>query len=155
MSDLKAIYLSHIRSILEQTCVIWHNYLTEENKNDMERVQKNAFRIILGKHYQSYNQSLKILNLETLFERRKGLSLNFAINNCIYNPKTKQLFPLNKKKHKLKTRKSNKYKIFFARTKRFKESTVPYLQRLLNNNFEMKKNSKIKQIKTNMKNKQF
>ena len=97
----------------------------------MERVQKNACQIILGNRYIDYSKSLKKLNLDTLYDRREKLSLRFA-SNCIENPKTKQLFPLRKKKHKLKTRKSEKYKVLFAKTKRLAQSTVPYLQRLLN-----------------------
>ena len=31
IDDLKNIYMLYIRSILEQSCVVWHNSLTEEN----------------------------------------------------------------------------------------------------------------------------
>ena len=140
MKNLKAIYLSHIRSIVDQSCVIWHNNLTEENISDIERIQKNACRIILGNRYTNYSESLKKLNLDTLHHRREKLSLKFA-TNCIENPKTKKLFPLRKKKHKFKTRKAEKYKVLFAKTKRLADSTVPYLQRLLNKENLNKENS--------------
>ena len=96
-ADLKSIYLSHVRNTLEQSCAIWHSNLTEENKSDLERVQKNACRIILGSQYVDYEDSLKRLNLETLPQRREKLALNFAIN-CTENEKTKKLFPLKRKK---------------------------------------------------------
>ena len=131
LRDLKSIYLSHIRIILDQCCSIWHNSLTIENQTDMERVQKNACRIILGNQYINYSESLKKLNLETLHDRREKLSLKFALN-CVENPKTKALFPKRKRQHIFKLRHSNKYQIIFAKTERLKRSAVPYLQRLLN-----------------------
>ena len=49
--DLKEIYILFIRSILEQSATVWHSYITEENKSDLERIQKSAVRIILkGNH---------------------------------------------------------------------------------------------------------
>ena len=47
--ERKHIYVQYIRSILEQSCVVWHSSLTQENSEDLERVQKAAVRIILGK----------------------------------------------------------------------------------------------------------
>ena len=46
--EKKNIYVLFVRSILEQSCVVWHSSLTEDNSNDLERVQKSAVRIILG-----------------------------------------------------------------------------------------------------------
>ena len=79
-ADLKSIYLSHVRNTLEQSCAIWHSNLTEENKSDLERVQKNACRIILGSQYVDYEDSLKRLNLETLPQRREKLALNCQVD---------------------------------------------------------------------------
>ena len=84
--------------------MIWHNSLTQENIENLERVQKNAFRIILGKKYKDYEESLKHLNLDKLSIRRKKLSLKFALN-CTENSKTKKLFQVRKKIHKQKLRK--------------------------------------------------
>ena len=86
IEDLKSIYLSYTRTILEQFCVIWNNRLTLENINDLERVQKNACRIILGNKYENYEESLQILNLDKLSVRREKLCLKFALN-CTENPK--------------------------------------------------------------------
>ena len=38
--DLKRIYLTYIRSILDQSAVVWHSSLTNKNRNDIERIQK-------------------------------------------------------------------------------------------------------------------
>ena len=46
--ELKNIYVIFIRSVLEQSATVWHSSLTEENKNDLERVQKSAVRSLWG-----------------------------------------------------------------------------------------------------------
>ena len=56
--DLKLIYIQYVRSILEQSCVVWHGSLTAENKVDLERVQKNALIIILRNDYTHYKRSI-------------------------------------------------------------------------------------------------
>ena len=48
--DLKTIYISYVRSVLEQNAVVWHSSLTEENCQDLERVQKSACKLILKKN---------------------------------------------------------------------------------------------------------
>ena len=46
---------------------------------------------------------------------------------------TKELFPLNDRDLIMQTRNQEKYKILHANTERLKNSTVPYIQRMLNN----------------------
>ena len=41
VEDLITIYILYIRSVLEQSCQVWHSRLTFENLTDLERVQKN------------------------------------------------------------------------------------------------------------------
>ena len=48
IKDKREIYILYIRSIIEQSGVVWHGSLTEENVLDLERVQKAAIRLILG-----------------------------------------------------------------------------------------------------------
>ena len=131
IADLKIIYKSYVRSQLEQSSVLWGSSITEENKIDLERVQKNACRIILGSKYINYEDSLKLIGLDTLEERRKHISLNFA-KNCIENKTTKKLFPLRNKLHKFKTRKEEIYKVKKPKLKRLQNSTVPFLRKILN-----------------------
>ena len=93
---------------------------------DLERVQKVACKVILQGAYESYQQALDDLNLQTLSGRRENLCLKFA-KKCIKHEKAKDLFPLN-----LDHRNKDKYKVQFARTDRLKDSSIPQLQRLLN-----------------------
>ena len=51
--DMKTIYIMYIRSILEHSAPVWHSSLTAENKNDLERVQKTALKVILGEKFKS------------------------------------------------------------------------------------------------------
>ena len=46
VEDLVHVYILYIRSILEQSSVLWHSTITQENQADIERVQQNAFRNI-------------------------------------------------------------------------------------------------------------
>ena len=70
VEDLKNIYILSIRSILEQSATVWHSSLTQENTNDLERVQKSATKIILKQYDISYKKRLAKLDLETLSNRR-------------------------------------------------------------------------------------
>ena len=71
--DLKTIYILYIRSHLEQNCQVWHSSLTLENVTDLERVQKNALRIILQENYQSYSHALEVLALDSLYDIASNL----------------------------------------------------------------------------------
>ena len=115
LEDLKTIYTLFVRSILEQSAVVWHSSLTQENRNDLERVQKSAMRIILGNEYVGYKRSLQRLEMDTLEDRRKKLCLNFA-QKATKNPKTMHMFPENKKSHVMNTRQKEKFKVEFANT---------------------------------------
>ena len=103
MKDKKDIYVSYVRSALEQSCQVWNSRLTMENIADLERVQKSALRIILNNKYNNYNDALEMINLDTLEERRKYLCLKFA-KNSTQGEKTHKMFPL-------KTRKQNTKKV--------------------------------------------
>ena len=136
--DLKDIYLAFIRSIVEQSAVVWHSGLSSKNKKDIERVQKAAVRVIMGKSFKNYTHSLRELKLESLEKRRELLSLRFA-KNCLRNEKMKNLFPLKKFKHKMKRRNPMKYEEKKINTKRFASSALPYMTKLLNEEEEKKR----------------
>ena len=83
-SDLKTIYILFIRSLLEQSAVVWHSSLTKENSDDLERVQKSAVKVILNNQYKDYESALERLEIQKLKDRRELLCKNFA-NKCIKN----------------------------------------------------------------------
>ena len=103
--EKRNIYVLYIRSILEQSCVVWHSSLTQDNENDLERVQKAAVKVILGKEYpENYEQALVRADLDTLKERRTKLCKEFA-KKCLQNEKTEGIFKRNSTKYKIKTKK--------------------------------------------------
>ena len=128
--DLVLIYKFYVRSILEQNCPVWHLSLTQEDQQNLERVQKVACKIILGEHYLDYTQALKNLNLENLVERRDKLCLKFA-QKCLKHPRAKSLFP-RAKKITYDTRSHDTYFVQPAKTDRLKNSAIPQMQRALN-----------------------
>ena len=105
-------------------------YYPRRKKTNIERVQKSAFHIILGNSYQSYENALELLGMETLNLRRRRLTYKFALRSE-KNEKFKSWFKPAKKT--LNTRTTiNKYCDVKANHKRFMNSPIPYLTRLLN-----------------------
>ena len=131
LEDLKIIYFLFVRSILEQSATVWHSSLTKENSDDIERVQKSAVKIMLGNRYIGYKKSLEKLDIETLKERRDQLCLNFALKSRKHQ-KLKHMFPENKRLHTMQLRKPERFKVDQANTERFKNSSIIFMQNLLN-----------------------
>ena len=129
MEEMVNIYILFIRSVLEYACVVWHSSISSEESNNIERVQKTALRIILKSDYDNYHSALRLVSLSTLKERRKKLSLSFA-KKCLKSDDNKDLFPQVEKL--VNTRQHERFFVIPARTERVAKSTIPYLQRLLN-----------------------
>ena len=132
-NDLKQIYILFVRSILEHSATVWHSSLTQENIDDLERVQKSALKIILQDKYRTYKQGLAQLNLETLVDRRENLCLNFALK-CVKHEKLRHMFPINDKTHGMETRTEERFEVQFAKTGRLQKSPIIFMQKLLNEN---------------------
>lgn len=129
--QLTNIYKIFIRSILEQSSNVWHSSLTQENINDLERVQKNCMKLILKNNYTDYDQALARLELSPLQERRQDLLKSFTYK-CLKNEKMQQYFIPNEKTHNMKTRTQNKFKVFHSRTERLKKSSIIAMQNIAN-----------------------
>ena len=76
--DLKEIYETQIRNILEYAAPVWHPAVTGEQRLKVERIQKSALHIILAEEYKSYKSACKTLKLATLHSRREYLCKKFA-----------------------------------------------------------------------------
>ena len=68
-----------IRSRLESSCVLWHSRLSKTNETDIERVQISALKVILKNKYQDYESTLKLLDMESLYEWRLEIKIMFEI----------------------------------------------------------------------------
>ena len=111
--------------------MIWRSTLTREDYDSLERLQKNALRNILKEKYIDYENSLHIVQLETLFKRREKLLYSFG-KKSIHIEQTKHLFTRKKTIHEMNIRRPELYEVIHANTERLRNSTVPYIQRLLN-----------------------
>ena len=114
--------------------------MTKKNISDLERVQKSAVRIICGKNYESYSDTLSELGMKRLSERRKILCLKFA-KKSLKVENFGHLFPINSKSHDMKTRKSDFYKVSKSYSKRHLQSAIPSMQRQLNRDIKEQKES--------------
>ena len=130
-SEMVHIWILFCRSILEQSCVVWGPSLTLENKEDLERTQKSFAKLVLKEKYKNYENALKILNLDSLEDRRKELILKFA-KSAIKSNTMNDLFAKNEILHDMKTRNRNTYKVNFANTDRLRKASVITMQNMLN-----------------------
>ena len=133
VEDLVHIYILYIRSLVEQNVAVWNHTITQEEEEDIERVQKIALKVILKDEYESYHDALEITGLENLKTRRIELCLRFA-KKCLRNEKTAGMFPLNQN-YGERLRNSNRYEVKFANNNRLRDSAIPALQRMLNEDF--------------------
>ena len=92
-------------------------------------------RGIMGTGYQGYKKALEHMKLDSLKERREKMALSFAkksLNLDIFS----NFFPLSKAKHLMTKRNPDKYVVNHAKTERYRRSAVPFLQRLLNDDYD-------------------
>ena len=89
--------------------------------------------VILGEKYENYEDGLLRTNLESPKEGREKLCKTFAIK-CIKseNPRINNIFSKKKTRHGMHFRKYEKFEVKFAKTNRLKNSSIPYMQRILN-----------------------
>ena len=114
---LKHIYKTFVRSILKFSSTVWHNSLTLADRQDLERVQKAALKVILRGEYDNYEQALGVVNLDSLDQRRESLALKFA-KNGLKDPQFSKLFPLRRVEHVMVARNSGKYHVNKSTTSR-------------------------------------
>ena len=85
-----------------------------------------------------YEESLDILKLTSLKERRNLLSVNFA-KKCLSNEKTKSIFIINTKTHNMKLRKTEYFNVNHAKTVRLRKSAIINMTKQLNKQHEERK----------------
>ena len=66
---------------------------------------------------------------------------------CTTHEKLNNIFPLNKTNHKMTLRNQKKYESLKANTKRYKQSALPYMKKLLIDEFT-KKNMFLKKVQS-------
>ena len=129
--DLLHIYVLYIRSLLEYCSVVWHSTLTIEQNKNIESVQKLCLKIIMGSEYDSYEQALKWSGLERLSERREKKCLKFGLKSLLH-PVHSKMFPVNPKTSLHGTRNKEHFIVNWAKSESYRQSAIPYIQRMLN-----------------------
>ena len=132
--DLLDVYKLFIRSVIEYCSVVYHSRLTEEQSNKIERIQKTCLRVILSEMYIDYQSALEMTGLESLKNRRFKRCLDFSLKS-IRHPKNQKLFPVSDRNPAYKIREKEPFKVNFARTSSYRNSTIPFCQRVLNQHF--------------------
>ena len=126
--DLIQIYKLFIRSTAEYSCVVFHGNLGAKNTAAIEKTQSTCLKVIYPK--LSYSEALTKSGLETMARRRQNRCLTFSLK-AAKHPTQNRLFPINPKStHPL--RRHEKYKVNHAYNEFYRNSAVPFCQRLLN-----------------------
>ena len=122
-NDLITIYIALIRSLLEYCCVVWHHALPSYLSQELERIQKRAFKIIVPA--LSYSEALHSLNLRTLDERRSELCVKTLEKISRGGPLVKHLPMTRQRMHNCQTRWAKKYTLTKCRAERLRRSFFP------------------------------
>ena len=136
--DLIEIYCIYIRSLTEYCSTVFHSSLTLKLINKIEAIQKTCLRVILGVMYVDYNSALEMCGIDSLHMRREHRSLQFALK-CTKHQLNQKLFPLNPSIDTHEVRNREKYKVNGSRTEDYRKSTIPFLQRKLNEHIQQTK----------------
>ena len=121
--DLVGIYLSILRPLLEYACQVWHPGLTLHQGKVLESVQKRALKIIFPD--LTYEKALETTGLPLLSQRRTDMC--HKLYKQMQNPEHKlhKLLP-SEKNNRHNLRREMKYEPPKAKTKRYKNTFVPY-----------------------------
>ncbi len=87
-----------------------------------------------------------MMKLDSLEERREKLCLKFA-KQCLRHEKLKSMFPKKVENHPMEKRDCQKFVVTKAMTERYRRSSIPSMQRLLNKS-EKERNEMMKKIKS-------
>ena len=129
--ELVQLWKTFCLSILEQSCVVWGGMITDENRKDLERTQKNFTKLALQENFTTYKNALLSLGLESLEKRRKKLILKFA-KTSLADGHLKGLILKKNPRKGPQTRHKEYYQVTRAHTERFRKSPILTMQRFLN-----------------------
>ena len=129
-NDLLDLYKLFIRGSAEYCSVAWHSGLTQAQSKAIEKIQSTALKIILNRDYISYEDALLKTGLTTLYQRQQERCLSFSLK-CLNHPQNKRLFPRNVENNNF-VRDHEEFKVNHAYNNFYKNSAIPFNQRLLN-----------------------
>ena len=124
-ADLLDVYEKQCRCMLELAVPVWNPAISKSEISQIERVQKTALAIILGKNYTSYPEALDTLKLSSLEDRRWKICRTFVRKSQLHE-KFRNWYKDNDEPT------TTAFKPVPYRTLRYKNSQLPYLTDLLN-----------------------
>jgi hypothetical protein len=134
MEDLLDIYILFIRSVAEYCSVVFHSSLTQQDSNKLKKRRKKCLKIIIGELYEDYPTALEFCGLITLSESREIRCFDFSLK-CTKHVSNTRIFPRNPG-YNQRVRDSEPFTVNFASTSDYRDSAIPFCQRLLNTHFE-------------------
>ena len=126
--ELIIAYKAIIRPVAEYCSVVFHSMLTDQQDEQLERLQSTALRYIY-RYGLSYAVMREKANLPTLRARRIEACDKFAMS-CAASPRFCHWFPETRATRR--SRHTATYQEFYARCDRLKNSPLFYMRRRLN-----------------------
>jgi len=123
--DLIYYYQTVVRPVTEYACVVWNSSITKGQIKQLESIQRRAVKIIFSNDSSKVAQALN--TLPSLAERRNQLTRQFftgimATSSCLHH-----LLPSKRDQNVTsKLRNAKEYMLPFARTERYRKSTIVY-----------------------------
>ena len=130
--DLVTIFTGFVRPLAEYAAPVWHCGLTVNESIALERIQTRACKIIMGRHYSSYDEALQECGLDSLSDRRDQLSLNFLKSLMESDQFSGWVPPTRSTVHRRNLRNSHRLSIPRVNTTRCRKSRMLYMADLWN-----------------------
>ena len=128
--DLIHSYRCFLLPIIDQSSVVYHPLLSEEQSSLLERLQSTALKTILG-YKKSYGEIKDEWKIESITERRQRLTDKFILKSST-NPRFEAEWFPEKRSTGHDLRSKDKYAEFHARTARLFNAPLFYYRRRLN-----------------------
>ena len=128
--ELVKIYKTVIRPVFDFCAVVYHPLLTDEQDQLLERLQRQALKVIYGTNL-TYTEMRGKAGISTLRQRRIELSDKFA-EKCLKNERFSHWFRENQKSRRSSRSAGEKYEEGFARCQRYYNSPLFFMRRRLN-----------------------
>ena len=128
--ELFKLYCIFVRPILEANSVIFHPMLSAGDRGDLEKLQKRVVKLCFG-FERSFADIVRTEDISSLEERRVRASKKFvakALKNDRFGPR----WFVPREDITTELRQRNKFHVNRARTTRYLNSPLVYMQRLAN-----------------------
>lgn len=123
-TELLKVYIALVRSVLEYCVPVWHTSIPAFLSDEVEKVQKRAFRIIYPDNH--YDESLLLSGCPLLSERRALLCKKTFEKICQPTSRLNNIVPQTRENCQNYGLRSNKtLTVPRCRTERFKHSFIP------------------------------